>query len=280
MIIEGTNLTKEQLLEVNNLMNICEKYDNAKTCIQMNHSLNYFHELNSWNLYYNNNELIGILSIFSPMRNEAEISICISPSKRKKGVAKELLKIAYKNLEKYNIENVLIVCDRNSQNGIEIIKQKNLYIHHSEYTMKYTTIANENSNQRITVKTADVTDMKKIINVNMDAFGETFEETESFIKSSMQSETRKAYIGIYNNNIIGAAFVGFDENISINTVCILKEEQNKGYGKELLNGIISQLNDNSRGIFIDVDSTNINAYKLYKSIGFKEIMIVDYYKMA
>ncbi|GHT55800.1 acetyltransferase [Spirochaetia bacterium] len=278
MILNTINISNEQILEINNLVNLCEKYDNTKTCIQMDHFLNHFKDLKSWILYYNKEELIGIVSIFAPMINEAEISICINPKYRKKGIAKELMETAHKNLEEFNIGTILYVCDRNSKNGMEIIKNKGFTIHHTEYTMKYIKQPQENNNQRIIIKMANESDMEIMINILLDAFGGNYEETKGFIASSIKSESRKGYIGIKDNKNIGIAFVGYDKDISINTVGIIKEEQNKGYGKELIKSIINQLDYNNRDIIIDVDSNNINAYKLYKNVGFKEIMTIDYYQ--
>jgi ribosomal protein S18 acetylase RimI-like enzyme len=278
MIIEALSLTERQTIEVNNLINICEKYDNAGTCVQMDHSLNNISNLNSWFLYYNNNELSGIASLFAPMHDEVEISICVKPENRNKGIARELLKIAYKNIENHGIKNILYVCDRNSYNGIQIIRTKNLNIHHTEYTLKYTSQIEQHNKQRIMVRMANENDLERIIYVQKNIFHCTFEESKSFTESSMRSEHREGYVGILDNEIIGIAFVGFDENISINTVGIIPEQQNKGYGKELISSIINIIYRADKDILIDVDSTNINAYKLYKGLGFKDIITIDYYQ--
>jgi ribosomal protein S18 acetylase RimI-like enzyme len=277
-ILNTITISNEQILEINNLVTICEKYDNAEMCIQMEHSLNHFKDLKGWVLCYSNKELAGVLSIFAPMINEAEISVCIHPEYRRKGIAGELIERAGKNLEEFNINTVLYVCDRNSKDGMEIIKNKRFTIHHTEYTMKYIKQLQENNDKIIIVKKADGNDIEIMINIFLDAFGGTVEEAKSFIESNVNSETRKGYIGIKDNKNIGIAFVGYDKAISINTLGIIQEEQNTGYGKALIKSIINQLDYNDRDIIIDVDSNNINAYKLYKKTGFKEIMTIDYYQ--
>jgi ribosomal protein S18 acetylase RimI-like enzyme len=278
MIIETINLTNDQTIEVNNLINVCEKYDNAQMCIQIDHSLNSMKDLKGWILYYNNEELIGIVSIFAPMAKEAEISICVKPYHRKEGIAKELLNKTYKILNHYDIENVLYVCDRNSQDGINIIKTKNLNINHTEYTMKYINQNQKITNQKLMTKIINENDLEEVVYVFQDIFDSTTEESKSFIKSSIMANNRRGYAGIIDNRIIGIAFVGFDRNISINTVGIIKKERNKGYGKELIKLIINQTKKDECDIVIDVDSTNAIAYKLYKEVGFREILTIDYYE--
>jgi ribosomal protein S18 acetylase RimI-like enzyme len=278
MIINTVNLSNKQTLEINNLITICEEYDNANMCIQIDHTLNLIKDLKSWILYYYNEELIGLLSIFSPMINEAEISICINPKYRNEGISKKLLKIMYENLNESNIGNILYVCDRNSKDGVAILKNKGLNIHHTEYTMKYIDNENKINRKNIMVKTAGESDIETMVYILMNAFETTSENAKCFVKNSMKSENRKGFIGIKDNKNIGIAFVGYNESISINTVGIVKEEQNKGYGRELINTIIETLKPLNKEIIIDVDSNNINAHKLYKGIGFKDKTIIDYYQ--
>jgi ribosomal protein S18 acetylase RimI-like enzyme len=244
----------------------------------MAHSLNHFKDLKSWILRYERGELIGVASIFAPMADEAEISVCIKPEHRRKGLAKELIDAAYQNLKECNIKSILFVCDRNSKNGMKILKNKGFAIHHTEYTMQYIKQPQENNNHRIIVKTAGENDIEILAPILLDAFGGTLEEAKRFMEASIKAEARKGYIGIKDNENIGIAFVGYDKDISINTVGIIKKEQNKGYGKELLKSIINQIDCRNRDIIIDVDSNNAIAYKLYKSIGFKEIVTIDYYQ--
>jgi ribosomal protein S18 acetylase RimI-like enzyme len=278
MIINTVNLSNKQTFEINNLITICEEYDNANMCIQIDHTLNLIKDLKSWILYYYNGELIGLLSIFSPMINEAEISICVNPKYRNEGISKKLFKIMYENLNEFNIENILYVCDRNSKDGIAILKNKGLNIHHTEYIMKYINNENKINEKNIIVKIAGENDIETMVYILMNAFETTFESAKCFVENSMKSENKKGFIGIKDNKNIGIAFVGYNESISINTVGIIKEEQNKRYGKELINTIIETLKLLNKEIIIDVDSSNINACKLYKGIGFEEKTIIDYYQ--
>jgi ribosomal protein S18 acetylase RimI-like enzyme len=172
----------------------------------------------------------------------------------------------------------LYVCDRNSKDGIAILKNKRFNIHHTEYTMEYIDNENNIKGKNITVRIARENDIETMVYILMNAFETTSENAKGFVENNMKSENRKGFIGIKDNKNIGIAFVGYNESISINTVGIVKEEQNKGYGMELINTIIETLKPLNQEIIIDVDSNNINAYKLYKDVGFKEKTIIDYYK--
>jgi ribosomal protein S18 acetylase RimI-like enzyme len=278
MIIECTNLSPQQNIEVKNLINMCEEYDNAKSCIQMDHSLNSIKDLKGWILYYTMGELTGILSMLSIMRNETEISICVKPNFRKKGIAREIFEIAYKHLYENNVETILIVCDRKSKDGIDALINGNFSIHHTEYTMKYTKLS-DTKNKGLEIRAIKNNDIDEVVHIINELFGGDYKENRSFIESSIKADNREGYVGIINDEIISVLFVSNDEDISVNTLGVIKKEQNKGYGKAFIKSIIKQISCKDKDIVIDVDSTNEKAYNLYKSIGFMETIIIDYYKL-
>jgi ribosomal protein S18 acetylase RimI-like enzyme/ubiquinone/menaquinone biosynthesis C-methylase UbiE len=276
MIVESTDLSSQQNSEVKNLITICEEYDNAKSCIQMDHSLNSIKELKGWMLHYAGDELTGILSMVSIIKNEAEISICVKPAFRKKGTAKKLLERACKHLRENNIETILIVCDRKSKDGIDALTKKKFNLHHSEYTMKYTKPDNA-ENKALKIRAIEDNDIERVSHIIHELFGGDLEGNKSFIESSIKAGNRKGYAGIIDNEIISVLFVAYNEDISINTLGVIKREQNKGYGKAFVNSIIKQIGCKDKDIVIDVDSTNKKAFNVYKSIGFMEVLTVDYY---
>jgi ribosomal protein S18 acetylase RimI-like enzyme len=85
------------------------------------------------------------------------------------------------------------------------------------------------------------------------------------------------------NKIIGYSHIDYDKekNIFWFGLCILSEYQNKGYGSILIDYIISRIKemnfnyigisgtrDSFNKIYLSVDSTNLNAIRLYKKKGF------------
>jgi ribosomal protein S18 acetylase RimI-like enzyme len=278
MIVESIDLSSQKNIEVKNLIKTSEKYDNAKSCIQMDHSLNSIKQLKGWILYYDADKLIGILSIISIMKNEAEISICVNPGFRKKGIGKKLFERAYKSLHENNIETILIVCDRKSKDGIDVLTKRKYIIHHTEYTMKYTNIVST-KNTELKIRIMENNDAESVSRIISELFGGDSEWHRKFIESSIKASNREGYVGIINDKIISVLFVTHDENISINALGVTKREQNKGYGKTFVKSVIERIGCKDKDIVIDVDSTNKKAFYLYKNIGFTETMVTDYYKI-
>jgi len=83
-------------------------------------------------------------------------------------------------------------------------------------------------------------------------------------------EVEVTYLIFDDENIIG----GVDYSVVLDSADILfiyinKEYQNKGFGKMLLNSSVLELSKvGVESVFLEVDSTNEFALKLYKSCGF------------
>lgn len=83
------------------------------------------------------------------------------------------------------------------------------------------------------------------------------------------------------NEIIG--FAGFKKTLDtadIMNIVVRKDFRNKKIGKKLLSTLIKKAKEqNIKTIFLEVNSKNLPALKLYENIGFKKIGIrKNYYK--
>ena len=83
------------------------------------------------------------------------------------------------------------------------------------------------------------------------------------------------------NEIIG--FAGFKKTLDtadIMNIVVRKDFRNKKIGKKLLSSLIKKAKEqNIKTIFLEVNSKNLPALKLYENIGFKKIGIrKNYYK--
>lgn len=131
--------------------------------------------------------------------------------------------------------------------------------------------------------------MLKIREMNKDDIDQVFNiECESFSdpwsKVSLQNEIdnpNATYLVIIENNSI-IAYAGlwkiFDEG-HITNIAVKKEKRGKGIGTILTEKLISKGKNKSIDKFtLEVRENNINAIKMYKKIGFKEVGIrKDFY---
>ena len=80
-------------------------------------------------------------------------------------------------------------------------------------------------------------------------------------------------------NILGYCMTrSFGNEVNILNMAIESSSQGKGVGRFLLEYVLSQVPTKS-SVFLEVKQGNLNAIKLYKSLGFQEISVrSSYYK--
>ena len=278
MIEACRKLNPTQTGEVKGLIRRCEIFDAASTCIQLDNSLNAIKDMNSWFLMHERGELVAVGSLFAPKSGEGEISLCVSENHRRARRGTSLLAAIRRELLEHEVGANLLVCDSKSASGNAFVaKQPGVSVEHSEYTLELgSRIAPPT--ERLSISRAVAGELNEIATICADAFGEDIEPTKRFIESSMENEHRAGFVGRLNGEIICTCFLGYEEGqVSINTVAVIKREQGKGYAKEFLLRMIHDTIDPWVKTVINVDSGNMNAYHLYKRIGFVETEMINYH---
>lgn len=278
MIRSYITLEIVQQQAVKDLLDQCELYDHSLVPVQYDHSLNYFPIMHSWFLSYEGEELIGVLSIFNPLSEVAEISGCILPEKRNAGKFNESIAAAKEELIRFNVHEVLFVVEAGSKQGIGAIHRAGLACDHVEYLMKYDGGSSQYSSS-IQFSEARVEDKEDFIRINSALFHETIEESNNIFINYLHSNDRRLYIAKVENVTIGICTLFYSgTKVTIYGFGISEEYQGRGYGFELINAVLHLLKDESYEIELEVDSLNEKAYNLYKKAGFIESRVVNYYK--
>ncbi len=115
---------------------------------------------------------------------------------------------------------------------------------------------------------------------------ESFEYTNEFFYTIMPEDSEKVNIITYmielDSRIIGKIRVELNGKKGL--ICgfrILPEYRNQGYGKQALKSVLNILYENKiYDISLEVETKNKNALKLYKSYGFVEESVTDYYEVV
>ncbi len=115
----------------------------------------------------------------------------------------------------------------------------------------------------------DIDELNKIVDPNI------FEKITIF---DFDNEIKKIFLIEEKDMIIAYIYLHVFDHDSINILDFFVKEnyRNKGYGKKLIEYIISKY---KQKIFLEVRESNINAIKLYEKFDFKTIHIrKKYYK--
>lgn len=125
---------------------------------------------------------------------------------------------------------------------------------------------------------SDLEEIKDVLEKDFDDFWEVNTLKEELLSNYSYFITIKLS---KTNEILG--FAGFKKTLDtadIMNIVVRKDFRNKKIGKKLLASLIQKAKEQDiKTIFLEVNSKNLPALKLYENIGFKKIGIrKDYYK--
>lgn len=277
-------INEEDYKKLNELKNICSEGNinlklelDYKVNIRKNYEkpLEYINEF----LYFVDDVLVGYLGISCFGGATAELTGMIHPKWRRQNIFKKLYKLALVECGKTNMEKVLLVCDNKSSSGIEFIKSVETDYAFSEYGMMLKNNKNIEEKGTLNLRKALNCDGKEIARQNSIYFS-SHGEQEVFPEEE-EKHNSITYMIEFENNIIGKIRTDIeDKSAFIYGFGILPGFRGNGYGREALKSTLAMLQrQNICNVGLEVACENRNALNLYKSIGFIEENVMDYYKV-
>ena len=285
MNIKACNELKDDIIsEIRTIEEVCNGQDNLKSNTFLDNSMNFNKEIKSLFLAYEEDKLVSFLNIFIPTSKEGEISACTLPEYRQKGYFKALFNEALQELNKYKVDDVLLVLEDKAEAAKTIAINLGAEYDFSEYLLRF----NEDVNLQLIppsslkVLEAKIEHLEAMVKLAQVTFNDSYEDAKAMINNAFETESRKQYIIKLEENIIGMAGASFEEGeASIFGVGILPEYRGKGYSKILLNEVIKDIYINhTKSITLEVNSSNNIAFNLYTKNGFTIDNAFHYYRRS
>lgn len=285
LIKKFSKLSEEIVKEIREVELICKEHDKLNENIFLDTSINFNSEIKSIFLLYEKNKLISLIYMFIPTSEEAEISAYTLPEYRRKGYFKRLLDEATKEITKYSIPDLIFVCEPQSNDGVGAIKKLKAEFDFTEYFLRYKGSLNDMEVRQmpeIKLHKPEKKDLEAIINLSQEIFNDNYDDAKSMISKAFEAENRIQYIAVLDEKLIGMGSVSIEnDEASIFGLGVVPQYRGKGFGREILNLIVADLKNRGReNITIEVDSTNKNAFNLYKKFGFEVETSFDYYRKS
>ncbi len=286
LIILKEYLTQKDYEDANKLMNLCYTNDHTNLKLELDYKLSLtkvsrigIKEVNEY-LYYAGGVLVSYLGVSSFGGNVYELNGMTHPEYRRKGLFKKLLSLAMQELKNNGQKNLLLLSDEKSDSGKQFILSAGGIYDSSEYRMKQNNPVYNSlpAASEITLKAADVSDLPEICRQNAVYFNTTEESEALIIDESMLNDGM--YMIKRNGETIGKINVEYnDDSAFIFGFGIKSEYRGKGYGKAAFAELLKIIKDkNINEVQLDVATKNKNALNLYKSFGFEEMSVMDYYE--
>ncbi len=279
MITRKIGLIEGETLFIKKLMEVCEIADGSTPSIQMIHTLNCHPAMKSWIRAFNQDRLVGVLSIFQPQEHEVEISGCVDPEYRGKGIFKALVEQALSEISTYGTPNILWMVNHSFAPSVAIMQRKGLALKQTEYTMRYFGDPKTlKSSHAIALRRADISDCVVLAAIQASAFSEKKDEALALAQRLLEDVTRENFLGLYEGKPLSAVSVFVeDSTANINALAVLPDHQGKGIGRAFMVSLIEYYADLGYELTLEVNSINARAFELYKHLGFQVLEAVDYY---
>lgn len=286
-LVLAKGLTNEQLQDILELEKTCSEHEklDMKLNLEMLEQRSK-EEINDF-LYYEENKLVGFLGLYDidKKSNEIEITGMVHPKYRRRGIFTELFDAAKIECTSRNPENLLLISEKSSLAGAGFIKTTDAIYNFSEYRMKFEgTEVPDCKKVGITLRKADKKDRSELAKMDSEFFGEPEAETETEVNPQedySDNPNRITYIAELDGKTVGkiGTIVGGIGGY-IFGVGILPEFRGRGYGRELLGLALNNLIlEKVPIVILEVAVKNENALHLYKTCGFNEVTVYDYYEI-
>lgn len=287
------NINKEDYEVINKLQQEC--IDKVALKLELDYKLASSNEsskiTNNTNefMYFDGEKLIGYIGIgsFGGFNTPIEVNGMVHPDYRKQGVFKKLSELVIDEWKRRNSNNMFLLSDRTSKEGQEFIKNLGATYNHTEYEMYFrqegpSELSEGPSN--LTFRKAKNEEAYELAKQDAIYFGEEVPEENDKEKMILPEEEEKKGIRTYlaekDNEIIGKVRLELTDKGGIYGLGVLPKHRRKGYAREMLKFAVNTLiEDGAKEVMLQVDSENPNALNLYKSCGFVETSVMDYYEM-
>lgn len=244
-------------------------------------------------MYFDGEELIGYLGIcsFGGISQPLEITGMVHPLYRRQGIFSKLSEMVIAECRRRGA-GVLALCDKNSVSGQKFLEKTGAVYQYSEFEMylnNETYEAMEKQPPGITLRKATNADALEIARQNTIYFGDDpVEENEGAVNSDIllpEEEEKRGmtiYIAEKDDRIIGKVNLQMSDGGTggIYGLGVLPEDRGKGFGRAILTNAVEKLKDvKAAQIMLQVAAENATALSLYKSCGFQETSVMDYFAL-
>lgn len=275
-LVKAKGLTNQQFRDIELLEEALGRYE--KLSMKLNKDMLASRSPNEVNdfLFYEDDRLIGFLGLYGFGHSEIELTGMVLPEKRRAGIFSKLFHEAKTECFTRGVEKMLLITERSSLSGTAYAKSTGAKYAFSEYRMLFNdSKVPEVKRQGIVLRKAEPSDREMLHGMDALFFGA---EGDPEWDNSLDRIQYRIELGDQTLGKIGLTMEG--ESAYIFGVGILPEYRGRGYAREALSLILTQLkSQNIPTALLEVAVANESALWVYESCGFKKDTVYDYYEI-
>lgn len=233
----------------------------------------------AWFLARREGRLLGFLTVFDPSGSAAEVSAFVDPANRRQGVFTALLAEA-RRIWNAPGRRWLLVADRSDAQGAAVAARLGT-LSFTESTLGLGVgdrPAFHGLAEGLLLAEAGPEDVGDVLAVQ--GRGDRGGGYREFVENVMNDPQRRMLVLKHEGKIVGTGGLGRDAEITeIFGLAIDPDHQGKGWGRALASGLLDLGARDTVEFRLEVDSTNGRAEALYRSLGFTDRKVIDYYQV-
>jgi ribosomal protein S18 acetylase RimI-like enzyme len=232
---------------------------------------------------YKDGHLLGYVALDGD-GSEAEMTGMVHPAHRRRGIATALVAAARAECRRRGTARLLLVCERASPTGRAFATALGTRFSFAEYHLELdATIHQTAPTGDVQLRQAARADIPRLaeFQVRVAESEEAPEAAEAQMTRRFDDPGSRYYFALVQGEPVGQLGVLLEEDqIYIRGVGVLPEYRRRGYGRQMLAATVGALQAEGHTHFsLDVATENDRALDLYRSCGFHETNVYEYYKV-
>lgn len=218
--------------------------------------------------------LLGLASLFAPMRHEAEATFFIHPSADAQQTHAALHGAVTQELGRVGVVDLLHVCTPETPYMRRFAESSGAVFSHAEMTMRLQVPAEpaRKALPRIQVRKAEESDLPEMVRISCSAFGDAAQDAENLLRRTLESDDRTQWIGLQERRMVavGSVFHAPEARMlfGVGVDAVL---QNQGIGRAFIEALMAAQEASDKPFELEVDAQNARAVALYRMLGFRPL---------
>jgi ribosomal protein S18 acetylase RimI-like enzyme len=271
-------LTREELLKIKELQEICEKEGGFQLKLNFDMLNNRSENRKEDFFHYEDGKLVGFLGSYG-FGNKVELCGMVHPDYRRRGIFSKLMNIGLKVAKQRDVRTILLNAPTESQSAKEFLQTIPCEFSIAEYQMKWQKTELSDSPDVTLRPSSSDDDFEAQIQLEVMCFGFQEKEAREYNQRIRDYSSEQNLIIEAAGKTAGKMRVSEQNGEAwIYGFAVFPELQGKGIGRKALSKVVKMEHQKGLSIFLEVEAKNTHALRLYESCGFRSYHSQDYYQ--
>ena len=289
ILVEKVTLNEKEIRQANELTEKVKKADKTYSNFYLSNQFNYFQDMPTFILAYDENKLVGLTMLYADEcpEEEVEVNLEVAPEFRRQQIATGMFEHAKRIMVQYGYHKWEFVTEKVFlEKNPSFLKNMSLKVvpEDSDYYMRTVEPVmiekTDKLNQVLAVKPLTMSYVDQVAKAHSRAFGEDVETSTKYIKNSLADKNTKSFILLKVNEVAGYCAVDHGENEDyFFGLFIDKPFRGQGFGTFFIKKMTEILQKEGSSVFaLNADVDNKAAIHIYEKAGFKILSETLYLK--